>query len=536
MAIIRFLVFIALLWALPAHADVTIVNFDNMGDGDEVTKYDTAGNIMDAHAGRVVQVGTTFYLYGESYSCGFRVFFASAWCGFKVYSSPDLIVWTYVGYLFDATTQYWQDRCAGTSGAGGCYNLQPIYNPNNNTFVFWFNQDGPANAYAPDYLFVFVCSTPTSGCVQQTDPTGLATGYNDDVAIAVDASGNGYVTCNCGRTSGNPLIVYALNSSFTDAVGSPTSTGITGAEAYSFFERSGTWYIVYTTPQCGFCVGGVNTTYISASSALGTYSAPTTLNVGSCNGQNRSVDTIVAGGITTYLHSTDQWSGHANEGNANSYIHPLSFTGSAIDPYTCQAHITIPGITPTTPVWPGPTPDQTSVPNGDNNFFYSYQTSTSDIRMQTFVPTTSTLSYIKMSLGQACSNYGGSGTIPCSPPLDAPVNIKLTTLDGSNNPVTTLATATIQPSQLSWAVQWMTVPFNVTGLTPGTHYGLVVQTTSSNGAAGISITNSTPSPYAAGVERYSTDGGATWTTEATRALMFSTFSNPLPQDGGGRRL
>ena len=35
---------------------------------------------------------------------------------------------------------------------------------------------------------------------------------------------------------------------------------------------------------------------------------------------------------------------------------------------------------------------------------------------------------------------------------------------------------------------------------------------------------------------YSTDGGATWTTEATRALMFSTFSNPLPQAGGGRRL
>src|SRR5262245_3583848 len=74
----------------PARADVeaSLVNF--APDGRQQTRFDTAGDAVDAHDGQIAQFGGAYYLYGTSYDCGYQWRFNRDFCGFKVYSSPDL--------------------------------------------------------------------------------------------------------------------------------------------------------------------------------------------------------------------------------------------------------------------------------------------------------------------------------------------------------------------------------------------------------------------------------------------------------------
>ena len=100
-----------------AGVDSTITNFDSSEK--QVTLYDTQGNAVDAHDGMVVQFGSTYYLYGTSYNCGYIWQTNSNFCGFKVYSSPDLIHWTDQGYVVDPY------RCADCFRPHVLYDFRP---------------------------------------------------------------------------------------------------------------------------------------------------------------------------------------------------------------------------------------------------------------------------------------------------------------------------------------------------------------------------------------------------------------------------
>src|ERR1051325_1966906 len=103
-----------LVAAVAAWATVTIRNFDGSGTStaNQITRFDVKGNAIDAHDGGIYQFGNRFYLYGTSYGCGFRWLTAGPFCGFRVYSSPDLVNWYDEGLLFDSTA--WQTYCGGS--------------------------------------------------------------------------------------------------------------------------------------------------------------------------------------------------------------------------------------------------------------------------------------------------------------------------------------------------------------------------------------------------------------------------------------
>jgi hypothetical protein len=104
--------------ATAASADITIRNFNGFSTGtvSTVMQYDDGNNAVDAHDGQILQAGGTFYLVGTSYACGFEYLnAASPFCGFNIYSSTDLGYnkkWHLEGKLFDASTTFWQNRCA----------------------------------------------------------------------------------------------------------------------------------------------------------------------------------------------------------------------------------------------------------------------------------------------------------------------------------------------------------------------------------------------------------------------------------------
>ena len=58
----------------------TVTNFNPPGQ--QVTKFDTDGNGIDAHDGDLDFFGGTYYVFGTSYSCGYQLLVAgSPFCG-----------------------------------------------------------------------------------------------------------------------------------------------------------------------------------------------------------------------------------------------------------------------------------------------------------------------------------------------------------------------------------------------------------------------------------------------------------------------
>jgi len=86
--------------AARAAVNTTITNFDSAGH--QISRFDTDGNALDAHDGQIALFNGTYYLYGTSYDCGYQYQHNSTFCGFKVYSSPDLVHWTDKGPVVNA--------------------------------------------------------------------------------------------------------------------------------------------------------------------------------------------------------------------------------------------------------------------------------------------------------------------------------------------------------------------------------------------------------------------------------------------------
>lgn len=72
---------------------------------------DTEGNKIEAHGGSIIQVGDTFYLYGESKEGITGKDLNGHWvkwhAGIKLYSSKDLKNWKYEGYVQEPSKESW---------------------------------------------------------------------------------------------------------------------------------------------------------------------------------------------------------------------------------------------------------------------------------------------------------------------------------------------------------------------------------------------------------------------------------------------
>src|SRR5690242_10397070 len=74
-----------------ADTSSVVVNFNRAGG--QVVRFDVRGNAVDAHDGEIRFFGGAYYLYGTSYDCGYQWQYNGPFCGFKVYSSTDLVHW-----------------------------------------------------------------------------------------------------------------------------------------------------------------------------------------------------------------------------------------------------------------------------------------------------------------------------------------------------------------------------------------------------------------------------------------------------------
>jgi hypothetical protein len=247
----------------PGHAAAatasTLVNFNSSGQ--QIVRFDTNGNAVDAHDGQLALFGDTYYLYGTSYDCGYRWQINSSFCGFKVYSSPDLVHWTDHGFV----VQPYQ--------CGDCFRPHVIYDPATGKYVLWTND----SSTAPGDFRVYTSDSPTGPFTQQALPKLAFSDCGWDFGLYQDpATGRGYMVDTDCPDGAKGLVVQQLNPDDLSADGQYTVIHMPDpVESPAMFFRKGTYYITMSDPTCGYCTA-TGTGYLTARSPLGPWSGAAT--------------------------------------------------------------------------------------------------------------------------------------------------------------------------------------------------------------------------------------------------------------------
>ena len=316
------------------HAQVT--NFSK--EGGQITKFSKLGDAIDAHDGEIAFFNGVYYLYGTSYGCGFEWGHKDApFCGFKVYTSRDLVNWKDRGYLFDASTAIWQTRCNGNTY--GCFRPHVIYNKNSSRYVLWINVYDNSVGYR-----VFSSHNPAGPFVEQAEPelavnkgAAVAGLNNGDHDTFVDDDGTAYLAYTDWRAKG-AIAIEQLSTNYLTGTGKVTSAITKGkTEAPSLFKRKGIYYLVYSDPNCGYC-SGTGASYRTAPSPMGPWSEGIRISDNSCGGQPSFVSSIKLESGEVFLFGSDLWNnGAKNEALANYYWAPLTFAANgAINKIECD--------------------------------------------------------------------------------------------------------------------------------------------------------------------------------------------------------
>jgi hypothetical protein len=174
-----------------------------------------------------------------------------------------------------------------------------------------------------------------------------------------------------------------------------------------------------------------------------------------------------------------------------------------------------PTPTPTPAVTPTPTPTSAVDQDDSGASFTTYHDIFGSVqRLQIFTPSTARLprvDYYTLKYGAPAGD----------------LVIQIVALDGSDNPTgTALYSANITAGSVSTSLAAVSIYPNLTNLTPGVKYGILIKSSSSvdmANAYGMGYSDS--NPYANGYEKYSSNGGSSWTTETSgnRDLKFTTY-------------
>lgn len=483
----------------------TLVNFNSKGL--QVTRFDAMAAAIDAHDGEIALFEGIYYLYGTSYDCGYEWGNKLApFCGFKSYSSKDLVNWTDRGFLFDAQTDIWQTRCNGKTY--GCYRPHVIFNKKNNLYVLWIN------VYDNKFGFrVFTSPSPTGPFTEVAEPT-LA--VNTDAPIAglnngdhdtfVDDDGTAYIAFTDWRTNGT-IVIEKLNDDYTSGTGEHVKAVTSGrTEAPGLMKREGKYYVLYSDPNCGYCAG-TGTSYKTAPSPLGPWSEGIKINENSCGGQPSFVSTFKLNKETIFLYGSDLWNNAApNEALANYYWAPLTFAADgSINPILCQNTVNIP-IDPD--VSPEQIPADLDNTSGSAGFTTYCDISGKIQRAQSFVASRSG------KLTEVCFTSSQSGH------PNAGLIIEIYAANDDYQPIGQALSSTLVPAdKIGWAPKYVRVQPNIS-VDANSRYAIVVKSTTSVGRYGFQYNDS--APYPGGGATYSSNGGESFSIEKNRTLMFKT--------------
>ncbi len=473
---------------------VELPNADSRGR--PVLRFDETGSALDAHDGKIVRFGDTFYLYGTSYDCGhgWRTP-GTRFCGFKVYSSPDLLHWRDRGFLFDASGADWQRRCDG--GTLGCFRPKVVFNARAKLYLLWINAADGGTGY-----HVFESTSPVGPFLERARPRlsansdappGLSNGDHD---VFVDRDGSAYLAFT-DWIAGGDIVIERLDEAYGSGAGRATRLGLRNVEAPALFERGGVYYLLVSDPNCGYCAAGM--AYFTAPEPLGPWTRRGNVSGDSCGGQPEAVALVDGPQGPQYLFQSDLWQEkrrfwrwglpNPNQALALSYWGRLDFRADgSLGPLRCEKteRLELSGTPP-------------ALPLGERGFRPWCDVGAklgSVLRRQTF---TLERSGTLAELGLALFQYDGP---------DAPLTLELD--GGQRSPV--LFRESVWPGFAPRNVVFRPGVVVEAGRT----YRITLSASLATGCYGVALSDE--SGEALGEHYYSGDGGASWKLERGRAL------------------
>ena len=226
---------------------------DNRITIDNVTpRYDTNGNIVDAHDGRIIKFGDSYYWYGTAYgnTDGYGIT-----NHFQSFKSTDLTVWTACGDLLI------------NPPAGVYYRPHVLYNAKRKKYVLWYNwyktlwngQYAVAMSDNPE--------GPYSIISQNVTVKYLAKGVGD-FSLFMDEDAKGYIVYT--TIADHTITVERLTDDFMGSLQTNSGVILPSAEACSMFKRNGIYYVL-ADKMCQFCPEGSGVQVFTSANPLGPY-------------------------------------------------------------------------------------------------------------------------------------------------------------------------------------------------------------------------------------------------------------------------
>jgi len=220
---------------------------------------DIDGNIIDAHDGRLIKFGDTYYLYGTAYgnTDGY-----GTTNHFHCYKSTDLSAWTAC------------DDILNSPPAGVYYRPHVIYNAATKKYVLWYNwyQTLWSGQYG-----VAVSDTPTGPFTivnENVNMKFIAKGLGD-LSLFVDDDAQAYVVFT--TIADHVITVEKLAPDYLSSTLTNSGTILPSAEACSMFKRNGIYYVL-SDKMCQFCPEGSGAQVFMATNPLGPYSYSNNIN------------------------------------------------------------------------------------------------------------------------------------------------------------------------------------------------------------------------------------------------------------------
>jgi hypothetical protein len=224
-----------------------------------ISRKDTDGNIIDAHDGRLIKFGDTYYLYGTAYgnTDGY-----GTTNHFHCYKSTDLTTWTACGDILNSLA------------TGVYYRPHVIYNSGTKKYVLWYNWY--KTLWSGQYG-VAVSDTPTGPFTivnENVNMKFIAKGLGD-LSLFVDDDAQAFAIYT--TISDHVITVEQLASDYLSSTLTNSGTILPSAEACSMFKRNGIYYVL-SDKMCQFCPEGSGAQVFMASNPLGPYSYSNNIN------------------------------------------------------------------------------------------------------------------------------------------------------------------------------------------------------------------------------------------------------------------
>lgn len=246
-------------------------------------RLDSSGQVVDAHDGCLQFFEGKFYLYGTAYGSNDGYSMANR---YRVYSSPDLQHWKFVGNLL---AQQWP---------GVYYRPYVVFNSRTKKYVLWYNW---YETLWNGQTGVAISDTPTGPFTVKNSSVKLAKNSPGDGSLFVDDDGTGYYIYTA-IDDNYTIRVERLTPDYLATTGETSMVLGGSSESPVLFKRENLYYILYGR-RCAFCAQGSELVSFISFSPLGPFHWADVINI-----RDNDTNTFIIPGQQTWVANipTDQ--------------------------------------------------------------------------------------------------------------------------------------------------------------------------------------------------------------------------------------